>query len=184
MIKIRQVDPAHKADILLPNEPFPLLGKMIPSYVDETWRYRFTYLEGAEVGEMCFPDEDYCYEAMQGHSVFLGAYASAYDGANGAEHCVGLAILQDDLFRYMYLYDLKVVKKYRRQGVASALMEQAAGICRERGYRGLYTRAQDNNLPACRFYLKAGFHIGGLDTNVYQGTKQEGKADILFYRDC
>ena len=49
--------------------------------------------------------------------------------------------------------------------------------------RGLYTQGQDNNLGACRFYLKAGFRIGGLDTEVYKGTNQEGKADILFYRD-
>lgn len=33
-------------------------------------------------------------------------------------------------------------------------------------------------------FRKTGFHIGGLDTNVYKGTKQEGKADIIFYCDC
>ena len=38
----------------------------------------------------------------------------------------------------------------------------------------------DNNLSACLFYIKTGFKIGGLDTNVYKGTKQEGKADIFF----
>lgn len=32
-------------------------------------------------------------------------------------------------------------------------------------------------------FRKTGFHIGGLDTNVYKGTKQEGKADIIFYCD-
>lgn len=48
-------------------------------------------------------------------------------------------------------------------------------------YSGIYTQGQDNNLFACLFYIKTGFHIGGLDTNVYKGTKQEGKADILFY---
>ena len=31
------------------------------------------------------------------------------------------------------------------------------------------------------FYVNAGFHIGGLDTDVYKGTKQGGKPDILFY---
>ena len=43
---------------------------------------------------------------------------------------------------------------------------------------------QDNNLSACLFYLKNGFRIGGLDTEVYGGTNQEGKADILFYTEC
>ncbi len=52
------------------------------------------------------------------------------------------------------------------------------------GYNGIYTQGQDNNLGACLFYVKAGFYIGGLDTNVYKGTKQEGKSDIIFYYDC
>ena len=40
---------------------------------------------------------------------------------------------------------------------------------------------QDNNLAACQFYIKSGFRIGGVDTEVYNGTSQEGKADIIFY---
>lgn len=63
-------------------------------------------------------------------------------------------------------------------------MEKAGELALAAGYRGVYTIAQDNNLAACLFYLKAGFAIGGLDTQVYQGTKQEGKADIVFYWDC
>ena len=84
----------------------------------------------------------------------------------------------------MYLYELKVFKDYRHKGVATALLQKAKEICKERQYSGIYTQAQDNNLSACLFYIKTGFHIGGLDTNVYKGTKQEGKADIIFYLDC
>ena len=49
--------------------------------------------------------------------------------------------------------------------------------------QGVSLQAQDNNLSACLFYLKTGFRIGGLDTEGYNGTTQEGKADISFYRD-
>ena len=148
---------------------------MEPSYADGRWGYKETLYNEENISEMCFPDEDYDYEAMKENSVFLGAY----DG----EKCVGLAILQEAFFKYMYLYDLKVSEACRGQGVGRALMEKAGEVCKERGYRGLYTQGQDNNLGACRFYLKAGFRIGGLDTEVYKGTNQEGKADILFYRD-
>ena len=55
------------------------------------------------------------------------------------------------------------------------------GRARERGYIGLFTQAQDNNLNACLFYLHTGFEIGGFDNHVYNGTSQEGKADIIFY---
>ena len=69
------------------------------------------------------------------------------------------------------------------KGVAKALLEKAAAAAKERGFQGLYTQGQDNNLGACLFYVKQGFVIGGLDTKVYQGTPQEGKKDILFYWD-
>ena len=83
----------------------------------------------------------------------------------------------------MYLYDLKVNARYRGKGIAAMLMDRAGEIARERGYRGIYTQGQDDNLGACLFYIKYGFRIGGLDTEVYKGTAQEGKSDILFYLD-
>ena len=175
MLEIRVIDESHKADINIPNEPFPLFGRMVPSYVDEKWDHTEVLFDEKDVSEMCFPDENYDYETMKENHVFLGAY----DG----DTCVGLAILRDEWLKYMYLYDLKVSGACRGQGVGHALIEKAKEIASARGYRGIYTQGQDNNLGACRFYIKAGFHIGGLDTNVYQGTSQEGKSDILFYLD-
>ena len=175
MIEVRVIDETRKADINIPNEPFPLFGRMVPSYADEKWGYTEALFDEKDVSEMCFPDENYDYEAMRENHVFLGAY----DG----DTCVGLAILRDEWLKYMYLYDLKVSGACRGQGVGRALIEKAKEAARARGYIGLYTQGQDNNLGACRFYLKEGFQIGGLDTNVYKGTSQEGKSDILFYLD-
>ena len=176
MIEIRLIDKEHMQDINIPNEPFTLRGRMIPSYENEKWSYRTEYFDSQDVSEMCFPDENYDYMEMCGHSVFIGAY----DG----DTCIGLAIMQDAMFRYMYLYDLKINRKYRRQGVGSLLIARAEEVALEKGYRGIYTQGQDNNLSACLFYIRSGFRIGGLDTDVYKGTSQEGKADILFYRDA
>lgn len=176
MLDIRVIDAAHQQDINIPNEPFPLCGRMIPSYTDGQWGHSVVRFPEDSVSEMRFPDEHYDYAAMQGSSVFLGAY--------DREKCVGLAILQDAWMKYMYLYDLKVSRDYRRRGAGAALMAKARDIALARGYRGLYTQAQDNNLNACLFYLSQGFFIGGLDTQVYKGTRQEGKSDIIFYLDC
>lgn len=175
MIEVREIGAACKADINIPNEPFALFGRMVPSYTEEQWGYRTVLFDEKNVSEMCFPDENYDYDAMKENHVFLGAY----DGGK----CVGLAILRDEWLKYMYLYDLKVSRVCRGQGVGRALIEKAKEIAGARGYIGLYTQGQDNNLGACEFYIKTGFHIGGLDTNVYKGTSQEGKADILFYLD-
>ena len=64
------------------------------------------------------------------------------------------------------------------------LIEYAAQLTLRKGCRGLYTQGQDNNLNACLFYLATGFAIGGLDTQVYRGTRQEEKSDFLFYLDA
>ena len=127
------------------------------------------------VCEMCFPDENYDFDEMSKDCVFLGAY----DG----DMCIGLAIMQNAPFKYMYLYDLKVNARYRGRGVASKLIESAKKLAADNGYRGIYAYCQDNNLGACMFYIKSGFRIGGFDTEVYNGTKQEGKSDIVFYLD-
>ena len=93
MIEIREIDEAHQADIRLPNEPFPLTGRLIVTRSEEAWHYRVSGNETAE--EMCFPDENYDYAAMRAEgTVFLGAY----DG----DRCVGLAILQPGFFKYLY----------------------------------------------------------------------------------
>lgn len=176
MIKIRKIDAVHKQDIRIPNQPFPLFGRLLPAYQDGRWSWQAERFAPGEVTEMCFPDENYDYDAMQAEgTVFLGAY----DG----ERCIGLAVLQPGFFRYLYLYDLKVSAEYRAQHVGAQLIEAAKRLAAEQGCDGLYTQGQDNNLGACLFYLHTGFYIGGLDTNVYKGTAQEGKADVIFYID-
>ena len=175
MIRIQRIDAQHQADINIPNEPFELFGKIEVSYADGQWSHRLVRYAPEQISRMCFPDETYRYDENP-NRVFLGAY----DG----EACIGLAVLEPGMFRYMYLYDLKVNERYRGQHVGERLMEEARAIAAEQGYCGIYTQGQDNNPAACLFYLHTGFYIGGLDTNVYRHTSQEGKADILFYCEC
>ena len=172
-VEIRVVDWEHREDLNIPNEPFDLFGRMLPSYENGKWSY--TTEEFETVSEMCFPDENYNYEELSKNHIILGAYAK--------ETCVGLAILCHAWFRYMYLYDLKVNRTFRGKGVAAKLMAAARRVSAENGYRGIYTQGQDNNLGACLFYIRDGFRIGGLNTEVYLGTAQEGKYDIYFYTE-
>ena len=169
------IDRQHREDINLPNQPFPLFGRMLPSYQDGCWSYRTERFPPEAVSEMCFPDEQYDFDALSQNSIFVGAYDSG--------HCVGLAILQHSPFRYLYLYDLKVNREMRGRHIGTLLIEQSKEIALQQGYRGIHTVGQHNNLAACLFYLQNGFVIGGLDTHIYRGTAQEGKKDIHFYCD-
>lgn len=173
-IEIKQINKSNSGDINIPNEPFLLCGKMLPTY-NGKWNYSVVYFEKNDVSEMTFPNENYDYEKLAENSFFVGAYADNV--------CIGLAIYQNSWNKYLYLYDLKVNAAYRHSGVGKMLINEGKAIALENGYNGIYTQGQDNNLIACLFYIKAGFHIGGLDTDIYKGTMQEGKADIVFYLD-
>jgi len=58
--------------------------------------------------------------------------------------CVGLAIMQQAFFKYMYLYDLKVNSDYRSKDIGTMLIDKCKEVAAEQGYRGIYTQGQDN----------------------------------------
>lgn len=173
MVNIKRIGQKNKSDINIANETFPIYGKMVPSYINEQWTYTIKHFNKYEAYEMTFPDTNYSYDELYQNSFFVGAYLG--------DDCIGLAIYQKSWNKYLYLYDLKVNLKARGCGIGRMLIEEGKSIAKENGYKGIYTQGQDNNLNACLFYVKSGFKIGGLDTMVYCGTKQEGKSDIIFY---
>lgn len=175
MIVTRIIGKENEKDIRLLNEPFSLFGRLLPSYQNGVWEYTQELFPPDRISEMCFPDENYDFDQMCSDHIFIGAY----DG----DCCVGLAIVQKPWLKYLYLYDFKVNRSHRSTGAAAQLLEHCCRVARELGCRGIYTQGQDNNLAACRFYLKHGFVIGGLDTMVYNGTSQQGKSDVIFYLD-
>lgn len=168
---VQQITRETAGDLNLQNEPFSMPGQMAPELRGGVWSYRIRPYEEPEI--MTFPQETYDFDRISVDGAAFGAYE------NGK--CVGLVILKNGFFRYMYVTDLKVSAAARNKGVGRALIEAATQEALKRGYRGLFLQAQDNNLNACLFYLRLGFEIGGYDNRVYDGTSQQGKGDILFY---
>ena len=171
MIKIKQITAENAADLQLKNEPFPMPGRLIPQLQNGSWSYRTEPFEIPE--SMVFPDENYTLEEVNCNGVAYGAYEN--------DQCIGLAIYTFDRFRYLYLSDLKVCSDWRGKGVGKALIRAGMEEAQCRNMQGICAIAQDNNLNACLFYLAAGFTIGGFDNRTYDGTSQQGKADVIFY---
>lgn len=171
-MECRIVDAAHAAALALPNDPFPVFGRLVPALEDGAWRWSEELLPPEEVTWMRFPEE--AYTLGDGRT-----YLAAWDGPR----CVGLAALEPGGYRYLYVYDLKVARDCRRKGVGRLMMRRAMDCAQEQGLRGLCLTVQDNNLAACRFYLSLGFEIGGFDNRIYRGTAQAGKADLTLYLD-
>lgn len=132
MITINIINETCKEDINIKNEPFKLFGFILPSYNKGKWDYEIEYSAEENIAEMCFPDENYDYDELSKNSVFVGAY----DG----KKCIGLAILQQAMLKYMYLYDLKVNADYRGRHVGTLLIEKSKEVALEQGYRGIYTQ--------------------------------------------
>lgn len=173
MIDIRLLTEHDEQALALPNEAFSLFGRLKVRYDETGWQSEEERFAPEAVSEMTFPDEHYELATVLNEGFAVGAFAG--------ETCVGLGIFTDDWLKYMYLADLKVVSAYRGQGIAEKLLAFALKAAQQKGYAGLWTIGQDNNLGACRFYLKTGFVIGGLNTRSYTHTQQEGKADVYFY---
>lgn len=173
MITIKKINETNAEALQLPNEPFPLLGRMQVSLINDRWAYQIIKI--TEVSTQTFPDEDYQLNQIEQNGFALGAFV-------GTE-CVGLAIFENHWNKYLYLSDLKVKQSYRRQGISRQLLQAAVPLAQSAGYQGIYTIGQDNNLIACQFYLAMGFVIGGFNSRDYQHTLQQGKSDIYFYWD-
>lgn len=170
-MEIRLLTEADETAVKLPNEAFELFGRLVVSRTEETWSCREELF--SETTQQTFPEEDYQISELLKTGYVVGAFAK--------EACVGLAVFTDDWMKYAYLSDLKVVGSHRGQGIAASLIRFGLQEAKNRGYNGIWTIGQDNNLGACRFYLRQGFVIGGLNTQAYGHTSQEGKADVYFY---
>ncbi|KRN27011.1 GNAT family N-acetyltransferase [Liquorilactobacillus mali] len=174
-MNLKIINKDNEKSLLLKNNAFDILGEMVVRRTDEKWDYEIRKYDTKKVRKQVFPDEKYNLEDINKNGFAIGAF--------NENETIGLAIFNNNWNGYLYLEDLKVNEKDRRKGVAHSLLKFAEVIAKGKKYKGIWTVGQNNNLAACKFYLKYGFEIGGLDTRVYKHTSQKGKQDIHFYYD-
>jgi streptothricin acetyltransferase len=65
------------------------------------------------------------------------------------------------------LWDIRVQPDRRRHGVGTTLFRYAADWARRKDCRQMKVETQNTNVPACRFYTKQGYMLGGINRFGY-----------------
>lgn len=60
-------------------------------------------------------------------------------------------------------------------------MDSAVAWCREKGQGAVSLETQNNNLQACRFYIKYGFELCGINTKKYALSEYKDETALYFY---
>lgn len=113
-------------------------------------------------------------------------FISAFDG----ETRIGGAIVawktpavnmlegRDDL---ACLWDLRVAPEYRGKGAGQKLFQSAVDWARARNCKLFKVETQNINVPACRFYVAQGCHLGAFNFHAYPEAMNE--VQLVWYRN-
>lgn len=83
--------------------------------------------------------------------------------------------------KFAYVEELTVDTEFRGKGVGRALMTRASEWAKQQNIPGLTLETQDNNVPACRFYEKCGFVLGGFDLYAYRNLSNASEIALYWY---
>ena len=100
------------------------------------------------------PDDDYL-ERLLASSTFIGLAAFADGRVIGGIAAYVLPKFEQARSE-LYIYDLAVDEKHRRQGVATALIAELREVAVERGAYVIFVQADRGDKPAISLYTKLG----------------------------
>lgn len=160
-------------DINKTNDSFKVFGKVVPSFQLGKWAFEEILFD--EVKDIRFPDDqlDWIeYIDSEDKALFL-AYKN--------NDCIGQIRIVQDWNRFCYIENIATKEDFRGQGIGSLLLTKAEDWAKERNLLGISLEAQDDNLGACRFYVKQGFVLGGVDT-LKQSSNPQIDATLYWYK--
>jgi ribosomal protein S18 acetylase RimI-like enzyme len=79
------------------------------------------------------------------------------------------------------LWDIRVAKEYRHQGIGQHLFGMAEDFAKENGFKQLKVECQNTNPDAVRFYHKQGMMLCAINEFAYPDCPNE--AQLLWYMD-
>ena len=75
------------------------------------------------------------------------------------------------------IYDVGVLPKYRKKGIAQSLINALISECKQRDFAFITLEVRSENAPAVRLYEKCGFTLVGKRKNYYKNPTD----DALIY---
>ena len=89
-------------------------------------------------------------------------------GAFDGDELAAIAIAEPEKWNdTLRIWEFHVVESYRGEGIGRQMMERLAERATLAGLRAMVVETQNTNVPAIRFYRKAGFAIEGIDISLY-----------------
>ena len=170
---IQEITYQNLKDINKSNQPFNIIGKIIPVFVDGVWSFTEFLYESSY--EKVYPADEEEWEDYIGNpdkTIFF------YYKDN---ECLGQIRLRENWNKYAFIEDIAVLQSHRKNGIGTKLVEKAIEWAKSKNLLGLMLETQDNNLSACRFYNKLGFKIGAVDTMLYANFDNADEKAVFWY---
>ncbi|WP_114570703.1 GNAT family N-acetyltransferase [Exiguobacterium flavidum] len=161
------------ADIHETNDSFKVFGKVVPRLESGKWSFEEELF--GETEEIRFPADQLdwsLYIDREDKALFL-----AYKNSD----CIGQIRIIKDSNRFCYIENIAVKKEFRGRGIGKLLLMKAEEWAKQRNLIGMSLEAQDDNLLACRFYVKQRFVLGGVDT-MKQSYNPNIEATLYWYK--
>jgi GNAT superfamily N-acetyltransferase len=79
------------------------------------------------------------------------------------------------------VWDLRIAPAFRRRDVGRAILAFAESQARSRGHRHIQIETQDINVPACRFYARAGYRLSEINARAYADLPDEVR--LIWHND-
>lgn len=155
------------------NEPFQVIGKVLPHFENGLWSWTEEIYPKAK-------EKQYPMEHLDWTN-YIGNPRKAVYMCFDEDVCVGQIRLGTNWNHYCLIEDIAVRSDHRGQGLGRQLIEQARIWALEQDLGGLCLETQDNNLVACRFYQRYGFALGGVDIMLYRNTEHGGEFALFWY---
>ncbi len=95
---------------------------------------------------------------------------------------VGVLDVEEETWRNTaWIWNIMLDVEARGQGIGREMLNHIIRWGRRRGLRAILLETQSNNVPACKFYLRMGFQLVGINTMFYTNQDLERDEVALFW---